>query len=46
MFDANLKMTYFKYQGLKNNSSKILLTLHPPVDALHLLTWMLGAGEK
>jgi hypothetical protein len=40
------KMTHSKYQGLKNNSSKIVLTLHLPVEVLHLLTWMLRAGEK
>jgi hypothetical protein len=44
MFDArneSKKMTHSKYQGLKNNSSKILLALHLPIDFLHLLTWML-----
>ena len=39
-------MTHFKYQGMRNNSSKISLTLYPPVHVLHLLTWMLTAGER
>jgi hypothetical protein len=38
-------MTHFKYQGLKNNSSKIVLTLHPPIDFLHRLTLDADGGR-
>jgi hypothetical protein len=39
-------MPQFKYQGLKNNSSKILLTLHPPINLLHRLTLDADGGKK
>ena len=39
-------MTPFKYQGLKNNSSKIVLTLHPPIDLLHRLTLDVDGGRE
>jgi hypothetical protein len=39
-------MTHFKYQGLKNNSSKIVLTHHPPFDFLHRLTLDVGGGRE
>jgi hypothetical protein len=39
-------MTHFKYQGLKNNSSKIVLTLHPPIDFLHRLTLDADGGRE
>ena len=39
-------MTPFKYQGLKNNSSKIVLTLYPPITVLHRLTLDADGGRK
>jgi len=39
-------MTHSKYQGLKKNSSKILLAFDPPIGFLLQLTWMLRGGEK
>jgi hypothetical protein len=38
MDEVTLEDDAFKYQGLKNNSSKIFLTLHPPITVLHGLT--------
>jgi hypothetical protein len=39
-------MTHFKYQGLKNNSSKIVLALHPPIAVLHRLTLDADGGRE